>query len=237
MYKQLCFHTRICTYIKYKKLPVYRYFHTNTSRKTAILHPHCPGQKQVLSCESGEILALVAKGSCGLPISGSAQGHAGWSFKQPALVEGIPAHDKGVGTTWSLRSLQTQTILHFLWFCNFTTGQVSTDSFHWHGNIFLYTWYTSCTKLAASITAIQSWNNTGAIEANSLYSSVFMVITCTNSHRCPGISAPLVIGITHSTTKSLRYQTCLCWMLCKNRTERSDPVPETQWPRVKPRYR
>ena len=35
----------------------------------------------------------------------------GWGFEQPGLVEGVPAHGRGVGTRWSLMSLPTQTIL------------------------------------------------------------------------------------------------------------------------------
>jgi len=34
--------------------------------------------------------------------------------EQPGLVEDVPAHGRGVGTKWALRSLPTQTIL---WFC------------------------------------------------------------------------------------------------------------------------
>jgi len=39
------------------------------------------------------------------------QGQAGWSSEQPGLVEDVPAHGRGVGTRWSLRSLPTLTIL------------------------------------------------------------------------------------------------------------------------------
>ncbi|GAB0188788.1 hypothetical protein GRJ2_001344100 [Grus japonensis] len=39
------------------------------------------------------------------------QGQVGWGFGQPGLVEGVPAHGRGVGTRWSLRSLPTQTFL------------------------------------------------------------------------------------------------------------------------------
>ena len=31
-------------------------------------------------------------------LSGSVQGQAGWSSEQPGLVEGVPAHGRGVGT-------------------------------------------------------------------------------------------------------------------------------------------
>jgi len=30
---------------------------------------------------------------------GSTQGQAGWGIEQPGLVEGVPAHGRGVGTT------------------------------------------------------------------------------------------------------------------------------------------
>jgi len=43
------------------------------------------------------------------------EGHVGGGFEQPALVEGVPAHGRGLGTGWSIRSLPTQTIP---WFCD-----------------------------------------------------------------------------------------------------------------------
>ena len=42
---------------------------------------------------------------------GSVQGQVGWSSEQPGLVKDVPAHGRGVGTRWSLRSLPTLTIL------------------------------------------------------------------------------------------------------------------------------
>jgi len=45
------------------------------------------------------------------PLPGSVQGQAGWSSEQPGLVEGVPAHGRGVGIRRSSRSLPTQTIL------------------------------------------------------------------------------------------------------------------------------
>ena len=59
----------------------------------------------------GETLEQVAQRSCGCPIAGNVQGQAGWGFEQLGLVEGVPAHGRGVGTRWSLGSLPTQTIL------------------------------------------------------------------------------------------------------------------------------
>ena len=34
-----------------------------------------------------------------LPREGSVQGQVGWSSEHPGLVEGVPAHGRGVGTT------------------------------------------------------------------------------------------------------------------------------------------
>jgi len=45
----------------------------------------------------GMALAQVAQGSCGCPLPGSVQGQVGRGFKQPAPVEGVPAHGRGVG--------------------------------------------------------------------------------------------------------------------------------------------
>ena len=47
-------------------------------------------KEEVLHCEGGETLEQVAQRSCGCPLPGSVQGHVGWGFKQPDLVEGIP---------------------------------------------------------------------------------------------------------------------------------------------------
>ena len=33
------------------------------------------------------------------PLAGSVQGQVGWGFEQPGLVEGVPAHGGGVGTS------------------------------------------------------------------------------------------------------------------------------------------
>jgi len=40
----------------------------------------------------------LSQRSCGCPLPGSVQGQAGWDFEQPGLVEGVPAHGRGVGT-------------------------------------------------------------------------------------------------------------------------------------------
>jgi len=49
-------------------------------------------------CKGGEVLAQVAQRSCVWPLPGSVQGQVGWGFEQPGLVEGVPAHGRGVGT-------------------------------------------------------------------------------------------------------------------------------------------
>ena len=55
-------------------------------------------KEEVLHCEGGEALAQVAQRGCGCPIPGSVQGQVGWGFEQAGLVEGVPAHGRGVGT-------------------------------------------------------------------------------------------------------------------------------------------
>jgi len=65
----------------------------------------------ILYCESGEALAQVAQRSCGCPLPGSVQGQFGWGFEHPGLVEGVPAHGRGIGTRWALRSLPALAIL------------------------------------------------------------------------------------------------------------------------------
>ena len=41
-------------------------------------------------------LEQVAQRSCGCPLPGSVQGQVGRGFEQPGLVEGVPAHGRGV---------------------------------------------------------------------------------------------------------------------------------------------
>jgi len=48
--------------------------------------------------EGGEALAQVAQRSCGCPLPGSVQGQVRRGFEQLGLVEGVPAHGRGVGT-------------------------------------------------------------------------------------------------------------------------------------------
>ena len=53
-------------------------------------------KEEVLHCEGGEALAQGAQRGCGCPIPGSVQGRVGWGFEQPGLVEGVPAHGRGL---------------------------------------------------------------------------------------------------------------------------------------------
>jgi len=39
----------------------------------------------------------VAQRSCGCPLPRNVQDQVGWAFEQPGLVEGVPAHARGVG--------------------------------------------------------------------------------------------------------------------------------------------
>ena len=61
--------------------------------------------------QGGEALKQAAQRSCGCPIHGDIQGQVGCGVGKPELVESLPAHGRGVGTQFSLRSLSTQTIL------------------------------------------------------------------------------------------------------------------------------
>jgi len=65
-------------------------------RKTAPPHYISTWQEYTLNSEQ------VAQRSCGCPLPGSIQGQVGQGFGQPGLVEGVPAHGRGVGTTWAL---------------------------------------------------------------------------------------------------------------------------------------
>jgi len=53
-------------------------------------------KKETLYSEGGEALAQVTQRSCGCPLPVSVQGQAGRGFEQPGLVEGVPAHGRGV---------------------------------------------------------------------------------------------------------------------------------------------
>lgn len=53
--------------------------------------------EEILYCEDEEALQKVAQRSCGCCIPGSVH-HVGWGSEQPGLVEGVHAHDRGVGT-------------------------------------------------------------------------------------------------------------------------------------------
>ena len=66
------------------------------SDKIVIKHFILLGQENELVTD--EALEQVAQRGCGCPIPGSVQGQVGWGFEQPGLVEGVPAHGRGVGT-------------------------------------------------------------------------------------------------------------------------------------------
>jgi len=53
-------------------------------------------RKKFFYHEGDEALAQAAWRSCGCPLSGRAQGQAGRGWEHPALVEGVPAHGRGV---------------------------------------------------------------------------------------------------------------------------------------------
>jgi len=55
-------------------------------------------KEEILYYEGGEALGQVAQRSCGYPLPGSVQGQVGQGFEQPGLVQGVPAHGRGVGT-------------------------------------------------------------------------------------------------------------------------------------------
>ena len=67
--------------------------------------------RKKLYYECGEALAQAAHRSCGCPLPGSVQGQVGQSSEQHGLVEGVPAHGRGVGPRRYLRSLPTLPIL------------------------------------------------------------------------------------------------------------------------------
>jgi len=54
--------------------------------------------EETLYSEGDKALAQVAQRSCGCPLPESVQGQVGQGLEQPALVEGVPAHGRGVGT-------------------------------------------------------------------------------------------------------------------------------------------
>jgi len=61
------------------------------------------------------VAGTAAQRGCGCPVPGGVQGQIGWCPGQPGLVldmeDGGPAWGRGVGASWSLRSLPTQAIL------------------------------------------------------------------------------------------------------------------------------
>ena len=54
--------------------------------------------KEIHYYEGGEALEQASQRSCGYPLPGSVQGQDGQGFEQPGLVEGVPAHGRGLGS-------------------------------------------------------------------------------------------------------------------------------------------
>ena len=61
--------------------------------------------------ELNSVVGFIARFTCGCPFPDRVQGQVGRGLEHPGLVEGVPAHGRGVGTRWALRSLATWTIL------------------------------------------------------------------------------------------------------------------------------
>ena len=60
-------------------------------------------KEEIHHCEGCEALAHVAQRSCGCPLPGSVQGQVGQGSEHPGLMQGGPAHGRGVGRRWSIR--------------------------------------------------------------------------------------------------------------------------------------
>ena len=92
-------------------------------------------------------------------MTGSVQGQAGWGFEQPAVVQGVPAHGRGVGTSWSIRSLPTQTIL---WFNDFRCAHLWPS---WWSILSVTLLWLSCTDMSQKqiksvyfLSLLKSWS-------------------------------------------------------------------------------
>jgi len=59
--------------------------------------------EEIFYNKGGETLEQVSQRSCGCLIPGSVQRQVEQGFEQPGLVEGVPAHGRGVGTRCSLK--------------------------------------------------------------------------------------------------------------------------------------
>jgi len=55
-------------------------------------------RRKFFHTEGADTLEHVAQGGCGCPIPGGIQGQAGCGSGQPGLVDGNPAHSRGVET-------------------------------------------------------------------------------------------------------------------------------------------
>jgi len=67
-------------------------------------------KEEIFYREGGEALAQVAQRGGRCPIPGNIPGQVGRGSEQPDLVEGVPAHCRGVGLDGLQRSLPAQTI-------------------------------------------------------------------------------------------------------------------------------
>lgn len=82
-----------------------------TEKNPAVVHSQwngCISLGYMLDPSQRSVIILNRRKSCGWPIPEGAQGRVGWGPGQPDLVPssvvGIPAHSRGVGNKWSLRS-------------------------------------------------------------------------------------------------------------------------------------
>jgi len=53
-------------------------------------------KEEIFYCEGGEALAQAAQRSCGCPLPRRVQGQVGQGLEHPGLVEGVPAHGRGL---------------------------------------------------------------------------------------------------------------------------------------------
>lgn len=108
-------------------------------------------------CEGGETPEQVAQRICGC--------QAGWSFKQPALVESVLAHSRGVGTRESWGLFPTQAILYsviiLLQFANICVIDESSNlSWQWHSLWLGHPWPSSFLNKAGPLCS-SSWVRPG----------------------------------------------------------------------------
>lgn len=73
-------------------------------------------EKEVFYSEGGEDLAQLAHRSCGCPTFGSIQGEVGWGLELPGLLEGVPAHGRGVELDELQGPFQPKAVCEFMIF-------------------------------------------------------------------------------------------------------------------------